>query len=76
MLLVLRAQAAIERAAALRLDCKSCRHLAWREKLVAIKPVRIAADEIFAHSVDRAVFAKIHAALAINNLCGHELNRR
>jgi hypothetical protein len=76
VLLVFGAKAAIEWAAVLRLDRKANRHFAWSEKLVAIEPIRVAADEILADAMYWAAFAEVDAAVTVENFCRHELNGR
>jgi len=76
VLLVLGTKAAIKWAAVLRLDRKMNRHFAWRQKLVAVEPIRVAANKILADAMHGAAFAEVHAAVAVENFCRHEPNGR
>src|SRR3954470_4956801 len=74
VLLMLRAQPAIERAAKPRFNRKSRGHLPWSEKLISIKPFHIAANKILAHTMHRAPLAKINPPVTRNNLRRNQLH--
>src|SRR6185437_3969691 len=64
MLLVLGAKPAIERATAVGLRAELGRHFALEAEFHAVVLPHVGANEILAHAMRRAAFAKINAALA------------
>src|SRR3954467_769179 len=74
VLLMLRAQSAIERAAKPRLNRKPRGHFTRREKLIPIKPFHIAANKVLTHTMHRAPLAKINPPPTSNNLRRNQLN--
>src|SRR5262245_26840793 len=70
MLFVFGAKATVKWAAATRFNSKPSRHFAWSEKLVAIEPARIAADEVFANTMYWTAFAEIDTPVAFYDFGG------
>ena len=72
VLLVFGAEAAIEGTAAVGLDAHTRRDFAGREKLAAIEPADVGADEILADAVRGAALAEVDAAVAVDDLGGDQ----
>src|SRR5262249_57323617 len=68
VLLVLRAQAAVVRAALERVGGERLRQLARDAVLHAVVLAGVAADEVLAHAVRRALLAEVDAAVARDDL--------
>ena len=69
MLLVIRAQTAIQRTTLRRLDLCVPRKPRRQSRIVTIKPTPIAADEVLAKAMLRTTFAKINAFAFSDYFC-------